>query len=76
MLRSRGTHYGVRFLADHELPEGVDWALIRTNNELIYVVKASKVSPQTLLEGWVAYMKSTGAFDEVDEKPAGRTGLR
>jgi hypothetical protein len=74
MLMRQDTHYGVRFLEDHELPEGVDWALVHTDNELIYVVKASKVSPQALLEGWVAYMKMAAA--ELGRERAGPPSLR
>lgn len=47
--------YGVRFTEDHELPEGHDFAMVRTDEDTMFFVKRSKVTPRVLEQAWAAF---------------------
>lgn len=47
--------YLVRFIGDHQLPEGVDWAFMRCESETVCFIKRSRVCPAVLSEAWVAW---------------------
>lgn len=48
-------HHEVAFIDDDELPEGQDWALLQVGEDVYFVVKRSRVSPEVLEEGWAAF---------------------
>lgn len=52
--------YGVRFIDDHELPEGHDFAMIRTPEDCVFFFKRSKVTPKVLEQAWAAYRALPG----------------
>lgn len=47
--------YGVRFIDDDELPKDHDFVMIRTPDDVMLFVKASKVTPCVLEQAWAAY---------------------
>jgi len=47
--------YEVAFVDDDALPDGNDWVLVKMPDCWVFAVKRSRVSPQTMQEGWAAY---------------------
>lgn len=47
--------YSVRYVADHDLPAGQDWAVVRTaDGDVLAFLKASSVRPTSLAQAWAA----------------------
>jgi hypothetical protein len=52
--------YQVRFVDDHELPEGVDWAIVRASDDrALCFIKQSRVTPAVLSDAWAAWEESS-----------------
>lgn len=52
--------YGVRFIDDDALPEGHDYAMIRTAEDTVFFFKRSKLTPRVLEQAWAAYRALPG----------------
>lgn len=49
--------YSVVFIADDELPDGHDWAMIRSTAGVVLAVKRDRLTPRVLEEAWCAYRR-------------------
>lgn len=47
--------YTVRFVEDHELPEGHDWIIMRVEGAYVAAIKLSRMTSRVLEEAWLAY---------------------
>lgn len=52
--------YRVIMVGDDDLPEGVDWALVREPGTVYAFIKESKVTGCALSEAWRGSMRLTG----------------
>lgn len=47
--------YGVSFVPDDALPDGVDWVFIEVDDTLYFAIKKDHVTAETLADAWGAF---------------------
>lgn len=60
--RQQGIHdamqheeYGVSFVQEDALPDGVDWVFIEVDDTLYFAIKKDRVTAETLADAWAAF---------------------
>lgn len=47
----------VKFVHDHEIPDGLDWMAIEVDSEVVCVLRRSRLCEQVIEEAWVGCLR-------------------
>lgn len=61
--------YGVRFIDDDALPAGHDFVMVRTDEDTMFFVKRTKVTPRVLEQAWAAFRALPGVPEQIRHEP-------